>query len=161
MENFIRPFAALRPRPEVAADVIAPPYDVVSTDEARHSHAIVRQSFLHISRPEIDLPDGSSPYSDERMQGAQRIWRGCAKPDVLVRETRPAYYIYRMTMDDHVQTGVACVASVAAYEANRVRKHELTRPDKENDRVRNIATSTRKPGQCCAPIAPTIRCTHW
>ncbi len=146
MENFIRPFAALRPRPEVAADVIAPPYDVVSTDEARQLARHRAASFLHISRPEIDLPDGSSPYSDAAYaRGAANLAR-LRETNVLVRESKPAFYIYRMTMDGHVQTGVAGAASVAAYEANRVRKHELTRPDKENDRVRNIATLNAQTG---------------
>ena len=142
----VRPFAALRPRAETAADVIAPPYDVVSTDEARALAAGRPSSFLHISRPEIDLPPGSSPYSDEAYAiGAANLAR-LRESAVLVREREPSYYVYRMTMGDHRQTGVAFVGSVAAYEANRIRKHELTRPDKENDRVRNIATLNAQTG---------------
>jgi uncharacterized protein (DUF1015 family) len=142
----VRPFAALRPRAETAAEVIAPPYDVVSTEEARTLAKDRPASFLHISRPEIDLPPGSSPYSDEAYaQGAASLQR-LRDTDVLVRDREPSYYVYRMTMAGRSQTGVAVAASVAAYEANRIRKHELTRPDKENDRVRNIATLNAQTG---------------
>jgi len=146
MPNLVEPFAALRPRADRAADVIAPPYDVVSTEEAR---ALVRErpaSFLHISRPEIDLAPGVSAYSDEVYARGAANLRHLRESGVLVRESRPSYYVYRMVAGDRTQTGIACVASVAAYEANRVRKHELTRPDKENDRVRNIATLNAQTG---------------
>ncbi|HUL82289.1 MAG TPA: DUF1015 family protein [Gammaproteobacteria bacterium] len=138
MPNLVRPFRALRPRPERAADVIAPPYDVVSTDEARALAAGRPASFLHISRPEIDLPTGTSPYSDAAYaRGAANLAR-LVNTGALVRDAEPSYYVYRIEMQGRVQTGVALVGSVAAYEANRIRRHELTRPDKENDRVRNI-----------------------
>lgn len=142
----VRPFMALRPRADVAAEVVAPPYDVVSSDEARTLAAGKPASFLHISRPEIDLPPGSSPYSDEAYaRGAANFKRLCEE-GILRRDSEQSFYIYRMRMRDHVQTGVACIASVAAYEAGRIRRHELTRPDKENDRVRNIATLRAQTG---------------
>jgi uncharacterized protein (DUF1015 family) len=142
----VRPFAALRPTPNHAADVIAPPYDVVSTEEARALAAGRPHSFLHISRPEIDLPAGSSPYSDAAYaQGAASLAK-LVDAGVLVREREPSFYVYRMTMNDVSQTGVAFVGSVAAYEQHRIRRHELTRPDKENDRVRNIATLNAETG---------------
>ena len=146
MTTFIRPFSALRPQTEHAADVIAPPYDVVSTAEARALAGDRPASFLHISRPEIDLPLGSSPYADEAYARGAMSLRKLRDTGVLVCEPRPSYYVYRMTRAGRVFTGVACVASIAAYEANRVRKHELTRPDKENDRVRNIATLNAQTG---------------
>src|SRR5688572_22894144 len=124
-----RPFAALRPTAESAADVIAPPYDVVSTDEARVLAANRPASFLHISRPEIDLPPGSSPYSDAAYErGAANLAR-LREGGVLVRDREPSFYVYRMVMNGRAQTGVAFAASVAAYQANRIRRHELTRPD--------------------------------
>jgi len=145
MNELVRPFAALRPRPERAIDVIAPPYDVVSTDEAR---ALVRDrpsSFLHVSRPEIDLPVGASAYSDEAYaRGAASFAK--LRETALVREAQPSYYVYRMTAGGRAQTGVACVGAIAAYEANRIKKHELTRPEKETDRVRNIATLNAQTG---------------
>jgi uncharacterized protein (DUF1015 family) len=144
--ELVRPFAALRPTAASAADVVAPPYDVVSTEEARALAAGRPRSFLHISRPEIDLPEGSSPYSDEAYaQGARSLERLVAER-VLVREEKPTFYIYRMVMGGRTQTGVAFAASVRAYEEHRIRRHELTRPDKENDRVRNIATLNAQTG---------------
>jgi uncharacterized protein (DUF1015 family) len=144
--KLVRPFAALRPTAASAADVVAPPYDVVSTEEARTLAAGRPHSFLHISRPEIDLPEGSSPYADEAYaQGARNLERLIAER-VLVREEKPTFYIYRMVMDGRTQTGVAFAASVRAYEHNLIRRHELTRPDKENDRVRNIATLNAQTG---------------
>lgn len=146
MATLVRPFAALRPTAASAADVVAPPYDVVSTEEARALAAGRPRSFLHISRPEIDLPEGSSPYSDEAYaQGARSLERLVAER-VLVRDDKPTYYIYRMVTEGHTQTGVAFVGSVRAYEQQRIRRHELTRPDKENDRVRNIATLNAQTG---------------
>jgi uncharacterized protein (DUF1015 family) len=142
----VRPFAALRPTAEHAAAVVAPPYDVVSADEARALAAGRPRSFLHISRPEIDLPRGSSPYSDEAYRrGADNLARLVAE-GVLVRDASPSFYIYRLVMAGRAQVGVALAASVRAYEENRIRRHELTRPDKENDRVCNIATLNAQTG---------------
>jgi uncharacterized protein (DUF1015 family) len=141
-----RPFAALRPTAESAADVIAPPYEVVSTDEARALAANRPACFLHISRPETDLPPGSSPYSDAAYErGAEKLAR-LRESGVLVRDREPSFYVYRMVMNGRSQTGVAFAASVAAYQANRIRRHELTRPDKENERARNIATLNAQTG---------------
>jgi uncharacterized protein (DUF1015 family) len=159
MSDLVKPFAALRPRPDTAAAVIAPPYDVVNTDEARALARDRPASFLHISRPEIDLPESSSPYSEEAYaKGAANLTR-LIDSRVLVRESKPAFYVYRMTSGDRAQTGVGCVASLAAYAANRVRKHELTRPDKENDRVRNIATLNAQTGPvlCAYRANDTLR----
>jgi uncharacterized protein (DUF1015 family) len=144
--KLVRPFAALRPTAASAADVVAPPYDVVSTEEARALAAGRPRSFLHISRPEIDLPEGSSPYSDEAYAQAARSLEQLIAERVLVREEKPTFYIYRMVMDGRTQTGIAFAASVRGYEQHRIRRHELTRPDKENDRVRNIATLNAQTG---------------
>jgi uncharacterized protein (DUF1015 family) len=145
-KTLVRPFTALRPTPEYAAGVIAPPYDVVNTEEARALAAGRPQSFLHISRPEIDLPSGSSPYSDAAYaQGAASLAK-LVDGGVLEREREPSFYVYRMTMGSRTQTGIAFVGSVAAYEQHGIRRHELTRPDKENDRVRNIATLNAQTG---------------
>lgn len=146
MSTLVKPFRALRARPEHAADVVAPPYDVVNTDEARALAEGRPMSFLHVSRPEIDLPPGTDPHSDPVYeQGAANLARLVAS-GALVRDDTPSFYVYRMTLGQHVQTGVACTASVRAYERNLIRKHELTRPDKENDRVRNIETLNAQTG---------------
>jgi uncharacterized protein (DUF1015 family) len=146
VSKLVRQFKALRPTAASAAAVVAPPYDVVSTDEARALAAGRPHSFLHISRPEIDLPEGSSPYSDEAYAQGTRSLERLINERVLVRDDQPSFYIYRMVMAGRTQTGVAFLGSVRAYEQNLIRRHELTRPDKENDRVRNIATLNAQTG---------------
>ena len=146
MSSLVRPFCALRPTPQHASAVVAPPYDVVGTDEARALAAGKPASFLHISRPEIDLPEGSSPYSEEAYAQGARSLAQLVDSGVLVRDDAPSFYVYRMVMNGRAQTGVALAASVRAYEENRIRRHELTRPDKETDRVRNIAALNAQTG---------------
>lgn len=146
MNDLLRPFAALRPHANSAADVIAPPYDVVSADEARALAQHRPASFLHISRPEIDLPPGASPYSELAYAQSASYLRRLREGAVLVREESPSFYVYRMRVPGHEQLGVAAAASVAAYEAGRIKRHELTRPDKENDRVRNIEALSAQTG---------------
>lgn len=146
MMTLVRPFAALRPEAEHAAAVVAPPYDVVSTAEARELVAGRPNSFLRISRPEIDLPSDTDPYSEDvYARGAENLKRLTAL-GLLIRDPAPCYYVYRMRTGEHEQTGVALTASVAAYDANRIRKHEGTQPDKEADRVRNIASLNAQTG---------------
>ena len=144
--HLIRPFAALRPVPERAADVAAPPYDVLSTEEARARAAGKPWSFLHISKPEIDLPPGADPYAPEvYAKAAQNLLRMIAD-GVLVRDREPCYYVYRLIMGSHVQTGLVAAASIAAYDSNRIRKHEFTQPHKEDDRVHQIEALNAQTG---------------
>jgi len=121
-----------------AADVVAPPYDVLSSAEARQRAAGRPLSFLHISKAEIDLPEDIDPYDAAVYERAAKNLQRLVASGVLIRESSACYYIYRLTMGDHVQTGLVGVASVDAYDSNRIRKHEFTRPDKEDDRVRQI-----------------------
>jgi len=138
VSTLIRPLRGLRPLPARAAAVAAPPYDVLSTEEARVRAENKPHSFLHISKPEIDLPEGVDPYSDAVYKtGASNLQR-LVEGGVLIRDEDPFYYVYRLKMGDHVQTGFVATSSVADYDKNRVRKHEFTRPDKEDDRVRQI-----------------------
>ncbi|MEI6984539.1 MAG: DUF1015 family protein [Rhodospirillaceae bacterium] len=142
----LRPFTGLRPLPEYAASVAAPPYDVLDSEEARALAAGKPWSFLHISKPEIDFPPGTSPYADEvYARGAENLKR-LIKANILTRESTPCFYAYRLIMGDHVQTGLVGAASVAAYESNRIRRHEFTRPDKEDDRVRQIEAVNAQTG---------------
>lgn len=134
----IQPFTGLRPVAEHAADVVAPPYDVLNTAEARQRAQGRPWSFLHISKPEIDLPEGTNPYADEvYAKGAENLQKLVAAK-ILVRDDKPCYYMYRLIMGKHQQTGLVAVASVKDYDSNRIRKHEFTRPDKEDDRVKQI-----------------------
>ena len=135
----IKPFRGLRPAPGQANAVAAPPYDVLSTAEARLRTADRPWSFLHISKPEIDLPPDTDPYAPEVYAKAAENLARMLAAGILQRDDAPCYYAYRLTMGSHVQTGLVATASVAEYDANRIRKHEFTRPDKEDDRVRQIA----------------------
>ena len=136
--HLVQPFAALRPAPAHAAEVAAPPYDVLNSDEARALAAGKPNSFLHISKPEIDLPKDIDVHAPEVYAKAGENMARMISDGVLRRDERPCYYIYRVQMGDHVQTGLAAGGSIAAYEANLIRKHELTRPEKEDDRVAQI-----------------------
>ncbi len=136
--SLIKPFRGLRPLPGHADDVVAPPYDVVDRVEARALAEGRPFSFLHVSRPEIDLPDDVGPYAAEvYAKGRENLDRMVAE-GVLGRDATPCYYAYRLTMGEHVQTGLVATASVEAYDQGRIKKHEFTRPVKEDDRVRQI-----------------------
>ncbi|HET7715852.1 MAG TPA: DUF1015 family protein [Bauldia sp.] len=144
--TLIRPFRALRPAPGRAAEVLAPPYDVLSSEEARVQARGKPWSFLHISKPEIDLPADTDPYSDAvYAKAAENLGRMIGE-GVLIRDDKPAYYVYRLTREGRPQTGLAAVASVADYRRNRIRKHELTTPVKEDDRVRQIEAVNAETG---------------
>ena len=156
--NLIQPFAALRPASGRANDVVAPPYDVLSTDEARERASGRPWSFLHISKPEIDLPAGTNPYAPEvYAKGAENL-RNMVQAGVLARDPEPCYYAYRIIMGSHSQTGIVAAASVADYDTNRIRKHEFTRPDKEDDRVRQIDALDAQTGPVLLayPTAPEV-----
>jgi uncharacterized protein (DUF1015 family) len=142
----IRPFAGLRPAPGRAAEVIAPPYDVLSSEEARARAVGKPWSFLHISKPEIDLPAGTDPYSPQVYAKAKENLDLMTGKGVLARDPVPCYYVYRLVMGKHTQTGLVAAASVAEYDVNRVRKHEHTQADKESDRVRQIDTLNAQTG---------------
>jgi uncharacterized protein (DUF1015 family) len=156
--NLIQPFAALRPAPGRASDVVAPPYDVLSTSEARERASGRPWSFLHISKPEIDLPADTNPYAPEvYAKGAENL-QNMIRSGVLVRDAAPCYYVYRIVMGSHSQTGIVAAASVADYDTNRIRKHEFTRPDKEDDRVRQIDALDAQTGPVLLayPAAPEV-----
>jgi uncharacterized protein (DUF1015 family) len=144
--SLIKPLRGLRPVPDKAADVAAPPYDVLNTAEARIRAEGKPYSFLHVSKPEIDLPEGTNPYAPEvYAKGAENL-HALIDDGVLIRDDQPTYYVYRLTMGDHVQTGLVFAGSVADYDSNRIRKHEYTRPQKEDDRVRQITALNAETG---------------
>jgi len=142
----IRPFAGLRPVPERAEEVVAPPYDVLNSAEARERAAGRPWSFLHISKAEIDLPEGTDPYDPSVYDKSAENMQKMLQEGILIRDDKPCYYVYRLIMDDHSQVGLVAVASVADYDINRVRKHEFTRPAKEDDRVRQIEALNAQTG---------------
>ena len=142
----IQPFAALRPRPELAARICELPYDVMSSEEARAIAGGNPLSFLHVSKPEIDLPLGTDPHADEVYAMGRENFQRLIANGSLVRDAAPAYYLYRQVMGAHSQTGLVAAASCEAYLHNLIKKHELTRPDKEDDRVRHIETLNAQTG---------------
>ena len=142
----IRPFAGLRPVPERAEDVVAPPYDVLNSEEARQRAAGRPWSFLHISKAEIDLPEATDPYDASVYARAAVNLQAMVEQGILQRDDQACYYVYRLTMGDHTQTGLVAVASVADYDINRIRKHEFTRPAKEDDRVHQIEALNAQTG---------------
>jgi len=149
----IKPFRGLRPVAEHAIDVIAPPYDVLNTKEARQRVQGHPLSFLHISKPEIDLAEDTDPYAAEvYAKGAANLQK-LINDNILIRDDKACYYVYRLIMGEHQQTGLVASASVADYNSNRIRKHEFTRPDKEDDRVRQIDALNAQTG----PVFLTYR----
>lgn len=142
----IRPFTGLRPRSEHAAAVAAPPYDVLSSEEARLRAAGKPCSFLHISKAEIDLLPEIDHYAPEVYARSAENLKMLIDEGILFRDTKPCYYAYRLVMGTHTQSGLIAAASVADYDSNRIRKHEFTRPDKEDDRVRQIEALNAQTG---------------
>ena len=134
----LRPFRALKPSPEHAAEVAAVPYDVVSTEEARAQASGKPLSFLHVSRAEIDLPEGTNPYADEVYAKAAENFEKLKREAPLTLERSERLYVYRLRMGSHEQTGVAGCCSLDEYDQDRIRKHERTRREKEDDRTRHM-----------------------
>jgi len=149
----IRAFRALRPTPEKAAAVSAVPYDVVNTTEARELAAGNPLSFLHVSRPEIDLPEGTDIHSDEVYQKAAENFEKLKAEAPLSVENSPSLYVYRLRMGEQQQTGIAACCSIDEYDSDIVRKHERTRKDKEDDRTRHMISLRAQTG----PVFLTYR----
>ncbi|MGA2082267.1 MAG: DUF1015 family protein [Holophaga sp.] len=134
----LKPFKAFRPKPELAAKVASVPYDVVNTEEARQMAAGNPYSFLHVGRPEIDLPATTDIHADEvYAQGVKNLQR-LMREGILLQEKTPCLYIYQQRMGDHVQAGLVGLCSVKEYEDGRIKRHEHTRKDKEDDRTRHV-----------------------
>jgi uncharacterized protein (DUF1015 family) len=134
----IRPFRAVRPSPPAAPRVAAVPYDVVDVEEARALAAGNPLSFLHVSRAEIDLPEGTDPHEDVVYRTAAERYRTLKREAPLVQEQEPSLYLYHLDFEGHGQTGLAACYSLAEYDSNLIRKHERTRKDKEDDRTRHM-----------------------
>ena len=142
----ITPFRALRPKPELAAQVAAPPYDVVSLEEARQQAKGNPYSFLRIGRAELELDDDMDPYSPAVYEHGAKNLQQLIQRGVLTQEARPMFGVYRQKWGAHEQTGLVALASVEEYDQGRIKKHEFTRPVKENDRVQLIQTHESQSG---------------
>ncbi|MGA0849434.1 MAG: DUF1015 domain-containing protein, partial [Chthoniobacterales bacterium] len=132
----IRAFSALIPRGDLASGLASPPYDVLDTAEAREIIAAQPHSFLRVVRSEATMPEGVNPYGQEVYEQARRNFEKLQKDGELIRESAPQIYLYRQIMDGHAQTGITAVCHADDYAAGLIKKHEKTRPEKEDDRVR-------------------------
>jgi uncharacterized protein (DUF1015 family) len=142
----IEPFQGLRPRKDLAEKIAAPPYDVLSSDEARELARGNPYSFLHVGKPEIDLPPGTDLYSDEVYAMGKRNFTRFIKEGALVQDKKKCFYIYKQIWGEHVQIGLVAGASCQDYQDDVIKKHELTREDKERDRQRHIETLNAQTG---------------
>ena len=156
--TIIRPFRALRPAPGRAAEILAPPYDVLSSAEARERAKGKPWSFLHVSKAEIDLDPAIDPHDHAVYAKAAENLQRMIAAGVLMRDAKPCYYVYRLTWRGQTKTGLAAAASLADYATNRIRKHEHTTPAKEDDRVRQIEAVNAQTGPVMVgyPTAPAI-----
>ncbi len=149
----IKPFAALRPKPELAARICELPYDVMSSEEARQMAVGNPLSFLHVSKPEIDLPPGTDLYSREVYEKGRENFQQLITGGALQQDAQECFYLYRQIMGAHSQLGLVAAASCEDYLNSIIKKHEFTRPDKEDDRVRHIETLNSQTG----PVFLTYR----
>lgn len=135
-----RPFRAIRPCPEVAHAVASRPYDVLDSQEAKEEAAGNSNSFLRVIKPEIDLPDSTDLYSDEVYQKGRETFLEMIAKGTFIKDSVPNFYVYRLTMDGRSQTGLVGCCNFEEYYEGKIKKHELTRTAKENDRVRHVET---------------------
>ncbi|NOS71922.1 MAG: DUF1015 domain-containing protein [Verrucomicrobia bacterium] len=151
----LKPFAALRPKPGLAPQICELPYDVMSSEEACLMAAGNPLSFLHVSKPEIDLPAGTDIYSSRVYSKGKENFTRLISQGALKQDSQPCFYLYRQIMGSHTQVGLVAAASCDEYLKNIIKKHELTRPDKEDDRVRHIEALNSQTG----PVFLTYRAT--
>ena len=149
----ITPFKALRPEAQFAKQVASKPYDVLTTKEAKVEAQGNPYSFLHITKSEIDLAENVDPYSQEVYDKAKQNLDAFISRNVLFQENKACFYIYQLAMpdkansgNDHIQTGIVCCSSIDDYENDLIKKHEFTRPDKEQDRINHIKTTGAQTG---------------
>ena len=142
----IRAFKGFRPRKDLVAKVASPPYDVVNSEEAREIAQGNPYSFLHVVKSEIDLPEDIDHYSDQVYQKASENLQKMITEGILVEDQEPSLYLYQQQMGDHKQIGIVACASIEDYEKDIIKKHELTRADKENDRIRHVDTTNANTG---------------
>ncbi len=142
----VNPFKALRPQPQFAPKVASPPYDVLSSQEAKVAARGNPHSFLHITKSEIDLPEKTDIHSTDVYERAKQNLEAFIQRGVLFREDKACFYIYQLIMNGRSQTGLVGVSSIDDYEKGVIRKHEFTRPEKEQDRINHIKTTRAQTG---------------
>jgi uncharacterized protein (DUF1015 family) len=149
----IKPFRGLRPQSHFAAEVASPPYDVLSSDEARRMVKDNPNSFLRVNKSEVDFPEGESNYSNVVYEKGRRNLERLINDNIMIREDKNSFYIYRLTMNDHTQTGLVALASVEEYDKGIIKKHENTQPKKVEDRANHMIALEAQVG----PVFSTFR----
>lgn len=144
--SIIQPFKALRPAENFAAGVASRPYDVLNREEAKKEATEKPASFLHITKSEIDLPESVDIHDQAVYEKAKENLKAFMDNHILIQEEKPAYYIYQLVMNGKSQTGLVAVSSVDDYENDIIKKHEFTRPEKEQDRINHITTTGAQTG---------------
>jgi len=152
--SIVRPFRGVRPKPEYAAKVACPPYDVLSSAEARVMAQGNPHSFLRVNKSELEFPEGTDPYGTAVYQRAAENLNRLQHDGIMLRDARPFFYLYRLTMDGRRQTGLVALTSVAEYDAGKIKKHEHTRPEKVSDRANHIVQVNAQVG----PVFTAFRC---
>lgn len=142
----IKPFCALRPIEKEVAQVASVPYDVVSVAEARRFAEKSQHSFLRVTRAEVDLPEDTDVYAPEVYERARENLERLEKENILLRDPYPSLYVYRLVKSNHTQTAVVALCTLDEYDNNLIKKHEKTRPDKEDDRTRHILATQAQTG---------------
>jgi len=142
----ITAFKALRPQPQYAKHVASRPYDVLNSKEAKEEAAGNPFTFLHITKSEIDLPENIEIHSQEVYDTAKKNLNAFLQRNILFREEKRCYYIYTLVMNGRSQTGLVCASSVEDYKNDIIKKHEFTRPEKEQDRINHIKTTGAQTG---------------
>jgi uncharacterized protein (DUF1015 family) len=137
--SIVRPFRGLRSKPEMARQLASPPYDVLNTKEARAMAEGNPYSFLRVNKSELEFPDSVDQYSDEVYQRARDNLQKFEREGIMIRDPKPCFYLYRLTMGGRNQTGLVALTSVEEYEAGKIKKHEHTRPEKVDDRARHMS----------------------
>ena len=155
----VKPFQAVRPTPALADKVAALPYDVMNSEEAREMVKGNPYSFLHVDKAEIDLPVGTGLYDKIVYETAAANLRRMIQDGVFIRDEKPCFYIYRQIMDGRAQTGIVGCASIDDYINNVIKKHELTRADKEEDRCNHVDTCDANTGPIFLTYRSRIRLT--
>ena len=142
----VNPFKALRPQPQFAPKVASKPYDVLNSMEAKVEARGNPHSFLHITKSEIDLPEKTDIHSTDVYERAKQNLHAFIQRGVLFREDKDCFYIYQLTMNGRTQTGLVGVSAIDDYEKDIIKKHEFTRPEKEQDRINHIKTTRAQTG---------------
>ena len=144
----IKPFKGILPAKDLLDKVVAPPYDVLSFGDCKNLTENNKYSLIHITRSEADFPDGTDPYSQPIYDKAKENLEAFLKNGILVQDPDEYYYVYRQTMNGRTQTGFFCAANAYDYMDGIIKKHENTRKDKEDDRIRHIKTTNCQ----CEPV---------